>query len=280
MISHSPNRVVVLSMGEMKTMKNRAGYPTVEHEQAADFIVKYFSSFSEVEAIILVGSCACGKASIDSCLDIAILVPPEELSKMETTLEKRWTEFYERENIFRKLLKTGRYSHVDLNFTDGCFSPKPRDWTSGPDEFELEIGNTFVYSAPLWERGDYFRCLKSKWVPYYDEALRRERLNMVHKYCFNNLDHISLYVDRGLYFQAFDRLYNAFKEFLQALFISCRTYPIAYDKWIREQVEEILRMPELYRQLPRLLEIEHFESKEIAKKAKNLRRLYEEYVIE
>ena len=54
-----------------------------------------------------------------------------------------------------------------------------------------------------------------------------------------NLHHIPLYIKRGLYFQSFDRLYNAYQEFLQALFISRCTYPIAYNKWIREQVEEI-----------------------------------------
>ena len=75
---------------------------------------------------------------------------------------------------------------------------------------------------------------------------------------------------------AFNRLYDAFREFLQALFISRRTYPIAYDKWIREQVEEILCRPDLYQRLPRLLEISHFESDEIAWKAEELRGLLED----
>ena len=86
-----------------------------------------------------------------------------------------------------------------------------------------------------------------------------------------------MYVERGLYFQSLDRLYNAFREFLQALFIARRTYPIAYNKWIREQVEEILGLPELYAQLPRLFEIQHFESQEIAHKAKDVERMLEDY---
>jgi hypothetical protein len=169
---------------------------------------------------------------------------------------------------------------VDLDFVDGCFVPKTRGWTSGPDEFELEIGNSLVYSVLLWERGDRFERLKARWLPYYDEKLRGERLAAVRQFCLNDLDHVPLYVDRGLYFQAFDRLYNAFQEFLQALFISRRTYPIAYDKWIREQIEEILGMPELYRQLPKLFEIKHFKSQEIALKARELNRLFEKCVQE
>jgi hypothetical protein len=182
--------------------------------------------------------------------------------------------------IFHQLLQVGKYSHVDLDFADGDFEPRPRDWTFGPDEFELAIGNTLVYTVPLWERGDYLQQIRNRWLPYYDEALRRERLAMVLRFCRNNLDHIPLFVDRGLHFQAFHRLYDAFREFLQALFTACRTYPIAYDKWIREQVEDILHLPELYRQLPRLFEIEHFEGEEIARKARELERLLDLHVKE
>jgi hypothetical protein len=134
--------------------------------------------------------------------------------------------------------------------------------------------------VPLWERADRFERLRAKWLPYYGEELRKERLAATLRFCLNNLDHVPLYVKRGLYFQAFDRLYNAFQEFLQALFIMHRTYPIAYDKWIREQIEEILAMPELYKQLPGLFEINHFESQEIAIKARKLKHLVRKYVQE
>ncbi len=82
---------------------------------------------------------------------------------------------------------------------------------------------------------------------------------------------------RGLRFQSFDRLWKAFQEFLQALFISHRTYPIAYDKWVREQVEEILGLPELYRQFPPLFALRRFESGEFAEKAATLPGLLDQY---
>lgn len=62
--------------------------------------------------------------------------------------------------------------------------------------------------------------------------------------------------------------------------IARRAYPIAYDKWVREQVEEILGLPELYQQLPKLFEIQRFESQEIADKAEDLVGLFEKYTIE
>jgi predicted nucleotidyltransferase len=254
-------------------MRVEPRYPTKEHEEASEAIVDFFSGSSGVEAVILSGSCARGKATLDSCVDITVLLTRTASDKKESELERRWTGFYESETVFEALRKTGRYSHVDLNFSRGIFKPKPRGWTSGPDDFELEIGNTLVYAVPLWEQTDYFRRLRARWLPYYGENLRRKRLTEVRRFCLNNLDHVPLYVNRRLYFQAFDRLYNAFQEFLQALFIFHRTYPIAYDKWIREQIEDILGMPELYERLPGLFEIEHFESQEIALKAENLRRL-------
>lgn len=264
----------------VSTMQIGTLYPTNEHKRASEAIVEFFQECEDVEAVLLTCSCARGKATRDSCLDMAVLVLPEILSMEKAALEHRWNDFYKTEEAFKTLAQVGRYSHVDVEFLDGCFVPHPRSWTSGPDEFELEIGNSLVYSVPLWNCGEYLEHLKAKWLPYYDETLRRKRLAMVRRYCLNNLDHIPLFIERGLHFQAFHRLYDAFREFLQALFISRRTYPIAYDKWVREQVEEILGLPELYRQLPKLFEIDHFESLEMGWKAKELERLLEEYVVE
>jgi len=257
-----------------------AAYPTIEHQRAAELIVSAFSQHPDAEAVMLVGSCARGKARWDSCLDIMILVLPEVLAAKAEELKQWWNELYQAEPAFGALRRLAKFSHVDLDFVDGHFAPGWHSWTSGPDQFELEIGNTLVYSAPLWERGDYFRRLKAQWLPYYGEELRQERLAMVRRFCFTSLERIPPFVDRGLYFQAFNRLYDAFREFLQALFISRRTYPIAYDKWIREQFEEILGLPELYRELPRLLEIPHFESREIADRAASLWHIVEEYTTE
>jgi hypothetical protein len=255
-------------------------YPTIEHERAAGTVVHFFSASPVVEAVTLTCSCARGKASRDSCLDMAVLVRPEIFATVRERLEAQWDEFYRQEDVFKKLPQVGKYSHVDLEFFDGCFVPPSHGWTSGTDGFELEIGNHLVYSVPLWKNSDYLDDLKAQWLPYYDEILRRERLAMVRRYCFNNLDHIPLYVNRGLHFQAFDRFYNAIGEFLQALFIAHRTYPIAYDKWIREQVEEILGLTELYRKLVKFFEITSFESQEIAAKAEDLAYLLNTYASE
>jgi hypothetical protein len=87
--------------------------------------------------------------------------------------------------------------------------------------------------------------------------------------------HIPLYVRRGLYYQSLGRLWHVFQEFMQALFIAPRTYPIAYDKWVREQVEDSLGLPALYPHLTHLFEVGRLESEELVRKAQKLEELLE-----
>ncbi len=255
-------------------------YPTPQHERAAEVAVEFLAASAIGEAVLLCASCARGAASPDSDVDLAVLVRPDVPADERRALARAWGAFVAQEPIFAALAAAGKYAHVGLEITTGEFAPQGRGWTSGPDAFELEIGNYLAYSIPLWQRdgrSSYLAELRARWLPYYDEELRAVRLAEVRKFCINNLDHIPLYVARGLYFQSFDRLWKAFQEFLQALFIARRTYPIAYDKWVREQVEGILGLPELYRQLPHLFEIQRFESDELAEKAAALRRLLDQY---
>lgn len=255
----------------------KATYPTPQHQAAAEAITEHYTATYPIDAVLLVNSCARGKATRDSCLDIVVLARPERLQAPLSTLAAEWERLEQADQTLAALKKVGKYSVVHPDFIDGVFAPQERDEAAGPDDFELGVGNFLAYSVPLWQGSDYFDRLQRQWLPYYDDDLRRQRLNMVRHYCLNNLHHIPLYIERGLYFQSFDRLYNAYREFLQALFIARRTYPIAYNKWIREQIEEILGLPDLYRQLTHLFEIRQFESSEIAYKAREVEQLLDSY---
>jgi hypothetical protein len=252
-------------------------YPTPQHADAADAVVAFFSTQPAVDAVLLTCSCARGRATPDSCLDIAVMIAADA---DPAPLWNAWEIHYQEAAVFRALRQAGAFSNVDLDLVHGIFEPDPdaHGWTTGPDAFELEIGNTLVYSVPLWERDERFEQLRTEWLPYYDEELRAERLAMVRGYCLNNLAHIPLYAARGLAFQCLERLRMAYGEFLQALFIARRTYPIAYDKWIREQLVEILGMPDLYAQSITLFEIEDLESDEIVDKSEKLETLLEQTI--
>ncbi len=258
----------------------KPAYPTLQHDRAAEAVTAIFSADAAVDSVLLMGSCARGKASPDSCVDMLVLSRPETLAVERERLEQLWMRHYPADPVFRDVLAVGAFSQVEVEFIDGSFDPgrHHHGWTSGADEFELEVGNHLAYSVPLWERGTYYQELRSCWLPYYGETLRQERLDMVLGYCRNNLKHIALYAPRRLYFQSFKRFYHAFEEFLQSLFIARRVYPIAYDKWVEEEICEILELPELYARLPHLFEIASFESQEITHKAEQLSELIEEYI--
>ena len=252
-------------------------YPSIYHQKAAEKFAAFLRNRPGVDAILLVNSCARGKASPDSCLDLAVILTPDAFRNSLSIFEKDWKAYYRDEPAFAELEKSGLYANIEPYFVEGSFTPAYHGYTSGPDEFELEIGNLLAYSFPLWQGSQRLDQLQMEWLPYYSEELRQERLKMVRGFCINNLNHIEPFARRGLYFQSFNRFYDAYREFLQALFIARRTYPIAYDKWIREQIVEILGMPYLYETLPHLFEIQRFESLEIVEKGRRLRGLVEEY---
>ena len=60
-----------------------------------------------------------------------------------------------------------RHSDIDICVIRG------RVWTSSPDDFELQLGNCVAYGLPLFERGDRYHVLRDRWLPFYDDELRR-----------------------------------------------------------------------------------------------------------
>ncbi|GAA4009647.1 hypothetical protein GCM10022631_22700 [Deinococcus rubellus] len=230
----------------------RTYFPSDLHEAAAQAVTGFFSAQPYVQSVLLVNSCARGTATPQSDLDFAILIEAELEASRFSALEQAWQAHYQQQPVFEAFRRSGRFTGIHLDLITGQYQPTDLDDAGGPDSFELEIGNQVAYSFPLWQAADAMAHLRAQWLPYYDEALRRKRLQMVRDACAYDLEHVAFYTHRGLHFQAFDRFYKAFQEFLQALCISRRTYPIAYTKWIRELVAERLGLPDLYIQLPPL----------------------------
>ncbi|MFH1211844.1 MAG: hypothetical protein V1659_02840 [Candidatus Woesearchaeota archaeon] len=250
-------------------------YPTALHQNAAKKFVEIFGKDARVMSILLNCSCARGKASKDSCLDLCLILKHK---KDVNIVRKKFEFLYTKINEFKNLKKAGVYSHIDLHITDGNIIQRKRSWTQGPDDFELEIGNIFIYSVALLDKNNYFAKLRSKYIPYYSEKLREKRLADAKKHLYNNLNHVPLYVKRGLYFAAFKRFNDASKEFLQVLFMKNRIYPISYDKWIKEQLVEILKDRALYNAFVSLYEVKRLESNELIVKANKLKRLCDKYL--
>jgi len=252
-------------------------FPTKLHQQTTEVIATFFHASPLVDTMLIVNSLARGQATPASDLDFAILVDPAVPPADIQQLEQQWAAFAISHPTFAQFRQSGAFANIHLDIVTGQYAATVWDDGGGPDYFEVEIGNQVAHSLPYTDPGPYFQRLQAAWLPYYSEPLRSQRLPMVRDACLYDLDHVSHFVQRGLYFQAFDRLYRAFQEFLQVLFIARRTYPIAYNKWIREQVENWLKLPDLYARLPAILSISQLESVELTQKASDLRILLEQW---
>jgi predicted nucleotidyltransferase len=263
-------------MDEMKRVSPLSA--SSAHADMATATADFFSSAEIVDAVLLVGSWALGHADEASDLDIAVLVTPEADEAKQQELVAAWEQSKARAEAAKVLRPIVRYSDVEIDLIDGDFGPTPRGWTSGPDDFELQIGNYVAHSRALFERNERYGALRGRWLPFYDDELRVTRLESVRTYCLNNLDHVPWSLDRGDHFHAFHRLYHAFQEFLQALFISRSTYPLAYDKWIGEQLDEFLGLPELAQRAAGIVGVAELDHTALAASATELRRVFENYI--
>ncbi len=224
-------------------------FPTEAHARVAAAIAETFGPDPAVDTILITNSCARGRATPESDLDLVLLVKDGLPADTVRALEARWAGFMAQDAAVLAYLHTGQYAHIHADVITGVYTPAIWDDGGGPDAFELEIGNHIACSAPLTPPGAAFMGLQARWLPFYDDALRVSRLTMVRDACLYDLDHVPFFVRRDLPFQAFDRLYKAHQEFLQGLFIAWRRYPLAYNKWIHEQVVEWLGLPDVYAQL-------------------------------
>src|SRR5277367_196260 len=92
-------------------------FPTSIHERAAEEIVD-FARTLPVHSVLLVNSCARGKATAQSDLDIALLIDPALSVSERQSLDHAWSQRYQHTPIFRELEQLGRFSCVHLDFFD------------------------------------------------------------------------------------------------------------------------------------------------------------------
>ena len=255
---------------------NTPMFPTRLHNYVAEIVNSYFSNISCVDTVLVVNSCARGVAVPESDLDFAILIQPETTPAEIKKIEMAWQAYSQTQADILKYRQYSKFAHLHLDIINGNYTPAIWEVGVASDFFEIEIGNQICYSTPMHDLGFYFQSLRKKWLPYYDEELRLQRFKMSQCACQYDLDHIPFYMQRGLHFHAFDILQKAFQEYLQTLFIANKTYPIAYNKWIKEQVIKYLKMPHLYPALSPILSVSNIESNEINNKAKMLQNLLNE----
>ena len=264
-------------------MQARIRYPTQNYGIALNKTVKYYRVYPHVFAVVLIGSLARGKATLGSCIDLAIFLQGEEFKKLAYRLNDRakaYSRLGGRICFYSGDVEGGVQFddiRVDLVFTDGRFRKGRNPFDMVKDEFETTIGNLFVYGVPLFTKGNKYQSLRSKYLPFYGEDLRQKRLDGTSNEFNYKVWKIRWLASRGEYIAAFHTLLETTRIFLQHLFIKQREYPIDYSKWLREQCESVLAMPGLYPKLAALIQDTKLTKSGIEKKVAMLERLMQQY---
>jgi predicted nucleotidyltransferase len=185
-------------------------FPSQTHGRVAELFTGFCENRKIVDTVLVVNSCARGRATVQSDLDMAALVGPGTSAIDVAELEESWTRFASRNALVAQLMEMGPFCKLHIDFFDGQFVPAVWDEGGGPDTFEIEIGNRIAHSSVMREPGPYFKELSNRWLPYYENELRTDRLGMVRRACAYHLDYVKVLHERSLHFHAFDQLYKAF----------------------------------------------------------------------
>ncbi len=259
-------------------------FPHRNYEITLTKFVNYFRKYPGVYAIVLTGSLARGKAVKGSCIDLFVFLSRKHLKSLASTINSR-IQAYSRlggrivyyEGDVEGGIEFGDV-RVDVGFTDGSFNYKHENsFDITRDEFETTVGNLLVYSVLLYKNGKQFQLLKQKYLPFYDDGLRKLRLKGTAEEFDYKIWKAKWLAERREYFAALDALLEAQRIFLQHLFIKERKYPIDYIKWIREQCSQILVMPELYHELTQIVDRIELTKNGIFKKSDLLETLFRQY---
>lgn len=256
-------------------------YPHEGCKKVLTEIVEYFKTYPDVYAIVLTGSLARGNAVKGSCIDLCVFLGKKQFNALASKIAYRSKAYsrlkgqicyYEGEVEGGILFGDVR---VDIIFTDGKFNPcHLNSFDITRDEFETTIGNLLMYSVVLYEKDKRYQRLKQKYLPYYDDKLRKTRLTGTAEEFNYKIWKTKWLAGRGEYFAALEALLEAHRIFLQHIFIQKRKYPIDYAKWLKEQCVQILNMPRLYQELLEVINEIELTKKGIFEKSDLLEKLF------
>jgi predicted nucleotidyltransferase len=266
-------------MSDLERAVAQVRFPSDQHRCLVLGLARVYGEDPVVRAILLGGSLSRERGHPSSDVDLVVVVPAEHLG--DFLVRER-----DREPAYRALGATLIETEPDgatLDFggmaahvwsTDGVLRPQAGEMLRD-DSFELAIA-AFVYGRPLLERDDYLQTSRARYLPFYSEDLRRDRLCRLRDEFAFNLRQVEFMAERGLYFHGLERLIVAFRLFVKFLFLTRRRYPIDYLKHVEEQVGEWLGRPDLLPVMRDVLALPQLDGPTLRAKAAMLRSLLDQ----
>lgn len=201
--------------------------------------------------------CCSGKSDIDICIHLDKKYQ-EEIDELITTIENELSNISSIFLVKPRFIKDFKDARIETfiiinNITfDLTFSFDYQYVGTSPyevvrDNFEVHIGSIYVYGVNIYGK----RPNEDKYLPYYNENLRKKRLHSLIEYIYSKIDKISnIRVNQARY-DELTVMYKTRKVLLQYVFIQKRKYPWSLEKDIEMQLREILKVND--KELKRLL---------------------------
>src|SRR5436189_6058555 len=104
-------------------MESDLSLPTQFHQDSAELIKDYFLAIPKVDTVLVVNSCARGKAVPESDLDFAILVKPDTTPAEVKKIDHAWQVYSEKQPTLLKYKQSSQFAHLHLDIIDGNFKP-------------------------------------------------------------------------------------------------------------------------------------------------------------
>src|SRR4029079_16741699 len=93
-----------------QSMNAMLKFPTEIHREVSELVKDFFTAQAHVDTILVVNSCARGRAVAGSDLDFAVLITPAGASQAVQSLETMWHEFSLTHPLIRQFRNTGRFT--------------------------------------------------------------------------------------------------------------------------------------------------------------------------
>src|SRR6187455_2575703 len=94
-------------------------FPTTLHQETAELVRDYFLAVPNVDTVLVVNSCARGKAVPESDLDFAILTKPGVSRNEIILIENSWWVYAETHPVLLKYKKSNQFANLHLDIIDG-----------------------------------------------------------------------------------------------------------------------------------------------------------------
>jgi hypothetical protein len=208
----------------------RVRFPTPEHARRLRDAVERFEPDPRIKAMILTNSLARGEGDRFSDLDFAVFVAEGDLAEYKA--------------IAKEIRHAASDFEVHMAATTLTFVPREMD-LNDLDGYEIRIGNFLAHPLVVFDRDGDWHEARARHLPYYDEATARARRARFRELASYQADCCRIAVERGLAFEAAQRVLQSLSLFFAALFIDRRVYPVDYQKRIEQQVTRWLGLPEV-----------------------------------